>query len=64
LYQECIKVVESIKPEYQNAVECAEEVLTHEACPDWEKSQVKEDVELLKTTWSSVLDVMDKESRR
>jgi muramidase (phage lysozyme) len=57
-------VVESIKPEYQNAVECAEEVMTHDACPDWEKSQVKEDLELLKTTWSSVLDVMDEESKR
>jgi hypothetical protein len=56
--------VESIRPEYQNAVECAEEVMTHAACPDWDKTQVKEDVDLLKKTWSSVLDVMDEESKR
>ena len=56
--------MESIRPEYQNAVECAEEVMTHDACPDWDKTQVKEDVDLLKKTWSSVLDVMDEESKR
>ena len=38
--------------------------MTHDACPEWEKSQVKEDVELLRTTWRSVLDVMDTESKR
>ena len=38
--------------------------MTHETCPDWEKSQVKEDVQLLKTTWGSVLDAMDAEEKR
>jgi hypothetical protein len=38
--------------------------MTHAACPDWDKTQVKEDVDLLKKTWSSVLDVMDEESKR
>lgn len=56
--------MDTIKPEYQNAVECAEEVMTHDACPDTEKAQVKEDVELLHTTWNSVLDVMDEETKR
>ena len=38
--------------------------MSHDACPEWEKSQVREDVELLRTTWESVLDVMDAESKR
>ncbi|XP_028414134.1 dystrophin-like isoform X2 [Dendronephthya gigantea] len=62
-FQECIKVVDTIKPEYQNAVECAEEVMTHDTCPAAEKVQVKEDVELLHTTWNSVIDVMDGEAK-
>ena len=63
-FQECLELVENIKPQYENAVECAEEVLSNDACPDWEKSQVKDDVILLKTTWNGVLDDIDGEEKR
>ena len=62
--QDCLQVVDTIKPDYQNAVRCGEEALVNDTCPDWEKSQVNDDMELLKRTWKEVLESVVEEQKR
>ena len=57
-------MVDTIKPDYQNAVRCGEEALVNDTCPDWEKSQISDDMELLKTTWKGVLESIVEEQKR
>ncbi|XP_046848609.1 utrophin-like isoform X4 [Xenia sp. Carnegie-2017] len=61
-FKDCEKVADNIRADYENALECAEEVISREDCPEWERSQINEDADVLKKSWNDVMTLMSEES--